>query len=128
MADADDAARGRRSGTPRDAGTRVDPPRVRPRPADESVMSLVDHLGELRTRLFRSILAVAVGSVVGFCCRRRRPSAILRGAAPGRRSRSRFTGLGDAFVIQVKIAIVIGIDPGDAGPALPALGVRLARA
>ena len=35
-------------------------------PGDESVMSLVDHLGELRTRLFRSILAVAVGSAVGF--------------------------------------------------------------
>ena len=29
-------------------------------------MSLVDHLGELRTRLFRSILAVALGAVVGF--------------------------------------------------------------
>ena len=29
-------------------------------------MSLIDHLGELRTRLFRAILAVAVGSVVGF--------------------------------------------------------------
>ncbi|HMA45694.1 MAG TPA: twin-arginine translocase subunit TatC, partial [Frankiaceae bacterium] len=35
-------------------------------PADESVMSLVEHLGELRTRLFRSILAVVAGSVVGF--------------------------------------------------------------
>ena len=29
-------------------------------------MSLVDHLGELRTRLFRSIIAVALASAVGF--------------------------------------------------------------
>ena len=29
-------------------------------------MSLIDHLGELRSRLFRAILAVAVFSVVGF--------------------------------------------------------------
>ena len=40
-------------------------------PGDDSVMSLVDHLGELRTRLFRSILAVAVGSIVGFYYRSR---------------------------------------------------------
>ena len=35
-------------------------------PGDETVMSLIDHLGELRSRLFRAILAVAVFSVVGF--------------------------------------------------------------
>ena len=29
-------------------------------------MSLVDHLGELRDRLFRVILAVVAGGVVGF--------------------------------------------------------------
>ena len=35
-------------------------------PATSSVMSLIDHLGELRTRLFRSILAVVVGCTIGF--------------------------------------------------------------
>ena len=57
----------------RDAGVPALPRPARPdarrratSPGDETVMSLVDHLGELRTRLFRSILAVAVGSVVGF--------------------------------------------------------------
>ena len=39
------------------------PPATAP---DGSVMSLVDHLGELRDRLFRVILAVVAGSVVGF--------------------------------------------------------------
>ena len=29
-------------------------------------MSLVDHLGELRTRIVRSIIAVAIGSAIGF--------------------------------------------------------------
>jgi len=35
-------------------------------PEAEKTMSLVDHLGELRTRLIRSILAVGVGAAVGF--------------------------------------------------------------
>ena len=35
-------------------------------PDGEKVMSLVDHLGELRSRLAKSLLAVAAGSVVGF--------------------------------------------------------------
>jgi sec-independent protein translocase protein TatC len=75
-------------------------------PGDESVMSLIDHLGELRKRLFRSIIAVALASVIGFI------------AAPDvRRFLQRplgdiplqVLGVGDAFVIQVKIALVIGI-------------------
>jgi sec-independent protein translocase protein TatC len=76
-------------------------------PQDESVMSLVDHLGELRTRLFRSILAITVGAVVGFAVSDQAIS-ILRDAIPND-SPLFFTGLGDAFVIKVKIAIVIGI-------------------
>ena len=76
-------------------------------PSDGSVMSLVDHLGELRTRLFRSILAVAVGAVVGFAVSDQAIS-ILRAPIPDE-SPLYFTGLGDAFVIKVKIAVVIGI-------------------
>ena len=76
-------------------------------PTDGSVMSLVDHLGELRTRLFRSILAVAVGAVVGFAVSDQAIS-ILRAPIPDE-SPLYFTGLGDAFVIKVKIAVVIGI-------------------
>ena len=76
-------------------------------PGDGSVMSLVEHLGELRTRLFRSILAIAVGAVVGFVVAD--PIiAFLRDAIPGDKPLF-FTGLGDAFVIKVKISIVVGI-------------------
>ena len=81
------------------------PPAVAP--SDGSVMSLIDHLGELRTRLFRSILAVAVGAVLGFAVSDQAIS-ILRSPIPSD-SPLYFTGLGDAFVIKVKIAIVIGI-------------------
>ena len=70
-------------------------------------MSLVDHLGELRTRLFRSILAVAVGAVLGFAVSDQAIS-ILKAQIPNDQPLF-FTGLGDAFVIKVKIAIVIGI-------------------
>ena len=74
--------------------------------ADDLVMSLVDHLGELRTRLFRSILAVALGSVVGFYF-----SVPIRNflLAPLPGGTVQVLGIGDGFVIQLKIAIVAGI-------------------
>jgi sec-independent protein translocase protein TatC len=79
------------------------PPTVQP---DESVMSLVDHLSELRTRLFRSIIAVAVGSTIGFLVATpvRQFLQLPLGNMP-----LQVLGVGDAFIIQVKIAIVIGI-------------------
>src|SRR3990172_8126677 len=89
-----------------DPGANPTPPPI-DAPRDESVMSLVDHLGELRTRLFRSILAVTVGAVLGFAVSDQ-AITILKAAIPDE-SPLFFTGLGDAFVIKVKIAIVIGI-------------------
>jgi len=76
-------------------------------PGDESVMSLIDHLGELRSRLFRVILAVAVFSFVGFYASDTIVK-LLADAIPGD-SPLYFTGLGDAFVIKIKISIVVGI-------------------
>ena len=69
-------------------------------------MSLVDHLGELRTRLFRSILAVAVGGAIGFYF-----ATPIREflQAPLGDIPLQVLGVGDAFFIQVKIALVIGI-------------------
>jgi sec-independent protein translocase protein TatC len=75
-------------------------------PGDESVMSLIDHLSELRTRIFRSIIAVAIGSVVGFYFSVPVRNFLIR-ALPV--DHVQVLGIGDGFVIQMKIAIVTGI-------------------
>ncbi len=83
------------------------PPTVPPtEPADgEAVMSLVDHLGELRSRIFRIVLAVAVGSVVGFYLA---PQIIAILVVPAG-GQVIVLGPGDAFFINMKISIVVGI-------------------
>ena len=75
-------------------------------PGDESVMSLVDHLSELRTRLFRAIIAVAIGSAIGFMVAT--PVRVFLQAPLGSIP-LQVLGVGDAFIIQVKISLVIGI-------------------
>jgi sec-independent protein translocase protein TatC len=105
MADADALREPGVTGLP--AGPEPQPAPPPAAPADESVMSLVDHLGELRSRLFKCILAIALGGVVGFLVSDQ-IIAILRAPIPGD-APLYFTGLGDAFVIKVKISIVVGI-------------------
>ena len=58
MADADAL---REAGVP---GASPGPPPGAATPGDTSVMSLVDHLTELRSRLFRIIFAVVLGGIV----------------------------------------------------------------
>lgn len=85
------------------------PPQSEPpvTPADEAVMPLLDHLSELRWRLFKAILAVTAGTAVGFLVSEQ-AIAILVAPIPGDEP-LRFTGLGDAFVIRLKVAFVIGV-------------------
>ena len=94
------------------AGVPVTPDPVRHRrrrPGDESVMSLVDHLGELRTRLFRSILAVAVGSVVGFYFVGRDPSSFLSRRRSPATTRCSSRASATRSSSRCKISIVVGI-------------------
>jgi sec-independent protein translocase protein TatC len=75
-------------------------------PEGEAVMSLLDHLGELRSRIFRVVLAVAVGSVVGFLMA---PAIIQFLVKPLPTQKVIVLGPGDAFFINMKIAVVVGI-------------------
>ena len=105
MADADALLEPGVTGLPATPDPELIPPPAAA-PGDGSIMSLVDHLGELRKRIFRSIIAVALASAVGFYFAtpvRNFLQAPLGGLP------LQVLGVGDAFVIQVKIALVIGI-------------------
>src|SRR6266550_2373859 len=105
MADAD-AVRG--AGVP-DRLPSDQPPPPGSLPAEPSaVMSLVDHLSELRNRIVKSILAVVAGAAVGFALA---PSIqrILVSPLPVSALPLQVLGPGDAFGITLKIAIVVGI-------------------
>jgi sec-independent protein translocase protein TatC len=112
MADAD---------TVRDTGipARLSPtpgsaPSPEPSPAPSSAppaprageMSLVEHLTELRSRLVRIVLAVAIGAVIGFLLADPIIGILV---APLPSDQLQYTALGDAFVINIKIAIVVGV-------------------
>ena len=107
MADADALRDAPQTGV---AVTPVSPPAPTP-PAppaapDGAVMSLIDHLSELRTRLFRIILAVTAGSLVGFYFAKPVRDFLLQPLPNGV---AQVLGPGDGFAIQLRIAIVIGI-------------------
>ena len=116
--------------TPTPCSSRVSPVVQHPRsgagpppaltPGDETVMSLVDHLDELRTRLFKSILAVAVASAVGFYFATGIRGFLIAplgrdGPGPGDRRRVRHP---DEDLDRRRD------HPRHADPALPALGVH----
>ena len=147
-----------RSAEPTSSRGRCDPVAARPRqlsrPADgagpapsrrqraqferaaDGSMTLIEHIRELRSRLFMASLGVVVGLIVGFLVSQRgvRPAeqAVLRlaevaraagGMCTVRRARRRAT----RFVLQLKIALWVGLIVGRAGLALPAVGVHRAR-
>jgi sec-independent protein translocase protein TatC len=103
MADADALRDAGPSGIP---SSEPPPPQVSTTD-DSSVMTLVDHLSELRWRLFKSLLAIAIGMTLGFVLSAQ-VVAMLSAPIPGDEPLF-FTGLGDAFAIRLKIAFVIGV-------------------
>jgi sec-independent protein translocase protein TatC len=105
MADAETLREAGVPALPANSAPQPSPPGVTA-PSDSSVMSLMDHLGELRTRLFRSILAVVAGSVVGFYFATPIRNFLLQ---PLPNHMVQVLGIGDAFVIQLKISMVVGV-------------------
>ena len=108
MADADAI---RDAGLPVSLGTpEAEPPASAPAPAPgtsaAAEMTLVDHLTELRDRLIKVVLVVALTSAVGFYFTTPIIGLLV---APLPNQQLQFTGVGDAFFINVKIAIVVGI-------------------
>jgi sec-independent protein translocase protein TatC len=87
-------------------GLTVVPPEE-PEVRETGVMSLVDHLSELRTRIVRSIVAVAVGAAVGFWFGDQ-IVAILRAPLPISGELVVFD-VGDAFAIRLRIALIVGV-------------------
>jgi len=70
-------------------------------------MTLVEHLVELRNRVFKMALAILIGSIVGFIFGDA-IIAILKAPIPGGKPLF-YTELAGAFMIHVKIALVVGI-------------------
>jgi sec-independent protein translocase protein TatC len=69
-------------------------------------MSLVDHLVELRNRLVKSVIAIALGSVVGFIFWEQIRNVLLD---PLPTKTVQVLGPGDAFAIALRISVVTGI-------------------
>jgi len=78
-------------------------------PGDETVMSLVDHLDELRKRLFRVIIAVALCGVLGFFLADPVRDILLNLMPNGQESTVQTLSPGDAFGITLRISLVIGV-------------------
>src|SRR5574340_439349 len=109
-------AAGREPGTslsqrPADAG----PPEA---PPEAGVMTLVEHLEELRRRLFISVAVLAVTSVVGFIIA---PTVIDALVAPIK-DQVQIITVGGGFFVQLKLAVIIGV-----ALALPVIVLQLWR-
>ena len=93
-------------------GAVQDPPPASPPPPaatatgeDGKVMSLVDHLAELRNRLIKCVVTIAVLSVVGYFV----SDEIIRILALPAGGKLLNLGPGDAFAITLRVSLVIGV-------------------
>ena len=92
-------------------------PRRRAGGADTTGMTLVEHLRELRSRLVKAGLAIALGMVVGWIYYDQLfrwlsepfTAVVEQARAQGRDVTLALTGVADAFVLQMQIAAIAGV-------------------
>jgi len=89
------------------AGTQPPGPPDTPAEVDDpSVMSLVDHLAELRRRIFICVAVIAVGGIVGFW---QAPNIVTLLVQPLPNQKVQFITLSGGFLLYFKIAVVAGV-------------------
>jgi sec-independent protein translocase protein TatC len=77
----------------------------------QGTMGFLDHLDELRKRIIRACIAIAVGTLVAFAFVDRLVNFVL---APTRRmlppgAKLIYTGPGEAFALYVNVALIVGV-------------------
>jgi len=79
---------------------------------DPSAMSLIDHLEELRWRIFKSLIAIAVGSIVAFIFREQIVGLLTlplpKTADPLTHGKPIVTGITEGFTVFLMISIAAG--------------------
>jgi sec-independent protein translocase protein TatC len=80
---------------------------------DESSMSLVEHLEELRWRILKCLIAIAVASIVAFIFRNQIMSFLTlplpkEAADSLTKGKLVITGVGEGFTIFLKLAVAVG--------------------
>ena len=80
----------------------------------EGRMALLDHLKELKNRLFKAALAVIVGTVVGFIVYQPLLAALIKpikdlNEKEGRAATLNFDGVASSFDLMVQVSIFLGV-------------------
>lgn len=81
---------------------------------DKSAMSLVEHLEELRKRIFVCLIFVAIGTVVAFLFRTQLIAVLTRplplnANTLGGTHKLTLSGMGEGFTVAIKLSIIFGL-------------------
>ena len=91
---------------------------VEPPVPDDGTMTLIEHLRELRTRIVRSVLAIVLGTIVGFIFYNEIFEILTRpfttsvdglNREQGERTELTLTGVADPFTLQLKTSLAAGL-------------------